>query len=264
MGTGYNWEQFFKMIEPVASRVPYMASLGNHEYDHTTGPEKDPSGAGTGFHPSWGNYHDDSCGECGIPMVHRFHMPDTGFGIFWYSFEYGNVHFIQMSSEHDYQPGSKQYMWLSTDLAAINRSSTPFVVITGHRPMYNSENCTDDPSASDYYVALGMQRSFEDLLHKYRVDLALWGHYHSYERTCAVYKEKCDPNGITHITVGTAGAGLEPGVFNLGNAKEWSAFHYVNWGYLRVTTSEQSMLVQLISSDYGGIADQVVLPNRFP
>lgn len=45
------------------------------------------------------------------------------------------------------------------------------------RPMYCSENY-----AGDYAVAEGMQRSFEDLLYKHKVDLALWGHYHSYER----------------------------------------------------------------------------------
>jgi len=28
-GTGWNWEYFFHMIEPVATRVPYMASIGN-------------------------------------------------------------------------------------------------------------------------------------------------------------------------------------------------------------------------------------------
>lgn len=41
-GTAYVWEQFFNIIEPVAARVPYMTSVGNHEYDHTTGADKDP------------------------------------------------------------------------------------------------------------------------------------------------------------------------------------------------------------------------------
>lgn len=46
------------------------------------------------------------------------------------------------------------------------------------RPMYCSENYP-----GDFSVAEGMQRSFEDLLYKYKVDLALYGHYHSYERS---------------------------------------------------------------------------------
>jgi len=55
-----------------------MVDVGNHEYDHVSGGDEDPSGAsGTGFHPSWGNYGDDSLGECGRPFFERFHMPEN-------------------------------------------------------------------------------------------------------------------------------------------------------------------------------------------
>lgn len=63
-----------------------MLNIGNHEYDHDRGGDKDPSGApGEGFHPwySSGNYHVDSGGECGVPMYYRFHMPDNGHGLWW-------------------------------------------------------------------------------------------------------------------------------------------------------------------------------------
>jgi len=42
-----------------------------------------PPGGGAGFHPSWGNYADDSYGECGVPFAQRFHMPPGGNGNFW-------------------------------------------------------------------------------------------------------------------------------------------------------------------------------------
>jgi hypothetical protein len=35
-----------------------------------------------------------------------------GEGNFWWSVNYGNVHFTSMSTEHDYNPGSPQYIWL--------------------------------------------------------------------------------------------------------------------------------------------------------
>ena len=103
-----------------------MITIGNHEYDHLEGKlyifykisfnyffilkhfiflggEHDPSGAGNGYHPSWGNFGNDSGkkniykikfifdlgGECGVPMYNRFHMVDNGNSIFWYSFDYG-------------------------------------------------------------------------------------------------------------------------------------------------------------------------------
>lgn len=66
---------FGRLIEPTATRIPYHVGIGNHEYDHVVGGEKDPSKApGQGWHPSWGNYGDDSGGECAVPMVNRFHM----------------------------------------------------------------------------------------------------------------------------------------------------------------------------------------------
>jgi len=79
------WEQYQALIEPIASRTPYMVSIGNHEYCYLTGGENDPSGApGNGFHPIWGNYGNDSGGECGVPMFYRYHMPDNGNSLFWY------------------------------------------------------------------------------------------------------------------------------------------------------------------------------------
>jgi hypothetical protein len=54
-GTGIIWDAFMTQIQPIAARVPYMVSIGNHEYDHETGGEKDPSGAPGpgGFRPKW-------------------------------------------------------------------------------------------------------------------------------------------------------------------------------------------------------------------
>lgn len=43
---------------------------------------------------------------------------------------------------------------------------------------------------------------------KYKVDLALWGHHHSYQRSCQVYKEKCTPGAPIHVVIGMAGQGL--------------------------------------------------------
>jgi acid phosphatase type 7 len=55
MGTGVLWDAFMTQIESVASHVPYMTGIGNHEYDHVTGGDKDPSGApgSGGFRPHW-------------------------------------------------------------------------------------------------------------------------------------------------------------------------------------------------------------------
>ncbi|CAF5224978.1 unnamed protein product, partial [Rotaria magnacalcarata] len=44
-GIGVLWNAFMTQIDPITSHVPYMVGIGNHEYDHITGGDKDPSGA---------------------------------------------------------------------------------------------------------------------------------------------------------------------------------------------------------------------------
>ena len=216
--------------------MPYMVSIGNHEQDHTSGGEKDPSGApGQGFHPYWGNFGDDSGGECGVPMYNRFHMPDNGNHVWWYSFDYGMVHMIVISSEHDYQPGTRQYEWLEKDLKSVDRTKTPWVMIGAHRAMYSSQKIS-----SDLRTSFGMQMAFEDLLYKYHVDIAYWAHYHSYERTCKVYRQECRNDGILHLIVGSAGAGVDTEDYY---GMPWSVYHENDYGYGRVTVANSTSLM---------------------
>ena len=70
-------------------------------------------------------------GECGVPTYHRYHMPDNGNSLFWYSFDYGMVHMVMMSTEHDFTPGSKQYMWMENDLKKVDRKVTPWLMVGG-------------------------------------------------------------------------------------------------------------------------------------
>jgi len=133
-GHAYLWEQFFSEIQPVATRAPYMTSIGNHEYDFTGQP----------FHPSWSTYGTDSGGECGVPYIARLPMPYSDASstfknrTVYYSYNYGPVHFAMMDSESDFLPGSAQHDWLARDLASVDRNATPFVIVTNHRPMYDS------------------------------------------------------------------------------------------------------------------------------
>ena len=61
-----------------------------------------------------------------------------------YSYDYGLVHFIMMSTEHDMGNKSTQYKWLENDLKKVNRTKTPWIILAGHRPMYTSELAIGD------------------------------------------------------------------------------------------------------------------------
>eukprot|EP00557_Chaetoceros_sp_GSL56_P001907 CAMPEP_0176492306 /NCGR_PEP_ID=MMETSP0200_2-20121128/8916_1 /TAXON_ID=947934 /ORGANISM="Chaetoceros sp., Strain GSL56" /LENGTH=816 /DNA_ID=CAMNT_0017889835 /DNA_START=230 /DNA_END=2680 /DNA_ORIENTATION=+ len=248
-GASHMWDIWLDMVSRFATSVPLMVGVGNHEYDHVTGGGigKDPSGVITpgGYNPKWGNYGSDSNGECGVPTSIRFIMPANGNGVYWYSYDYGLVHTIMLSTEHDISPGSEQFLWLEMDLSAVNRTLTPWVILETHRPMYMIEDI-----APNTQVGIHLRQNFEELLHRYNVDLYLAGHYHAYFRSCpGLYKSRCKNGGMTHITIGTAGAELDSVPLL---RKPWSAFFSAEWGYGRITVANATALLFEFVSDQDG------------
>jgi hypothetical protein len=147
----------------------------------------------------------------------RFKMPSDqsgGNSNMWYSFDAGPVHFVSLDLETGY-PGaaeSKRYVfksggfegnmsaWLEHDLAAVNRTATPWVLVAGHHPMYQGGTVNKD-----------MQAALEGILHTYEVDAMFTGHVHSYERDYPVFNSQLestsyeDPTATVHIMIGGAG-----------------------------------------------------------
>ena len=175
----------------------------SHEYDYRYPSANDPSGVSAMWRPSWWDGDVDSLGECGVGTQQRFRSTQNGNGIFWYSFAVGSVTRITLSSEHDLAPGSPQGDFLARELAAVNRSVTPWLVVSLHRMMYSltgSEQAQQD----------GFRALLEDVFYRARVDLVMMGHVHSSQRTCAVYNYSCTPGAPVYIISGSAGAMLEP------------------------------------------------------
>jgi hypothetical protein len=56
----------------------------------------------------------------------------------WYSFDYNLVHFVMLSSEHNYNANSEQLNWLIKDLQNVDRRVTPYIIAVAHKPMYSS------------------------------------------------------------------------------------------------------------------------------
>ena len=148
---GLQWEAFMTMIEPLASEIPLMVVLGNHERD-------DP---GTG---SIGNK--DSGGECGVATSRRFSMPMTAPAnvITYYAYSEGSVAIVMVDSEISIAEGSPQHTFL-TNALRVDRSITPWLVVALHRPVYGETRNTD-------FAAL------EKLFIENKVDLVLQGHEH--------------------------------------------------------------------------------------
>ena len=163
-------------------------------------------------------------------MVHRFHSPTNGNGLFWYSFDIGAAHIVYYSTEHDFTPTAKQYAWLEKDLSSVNRARTPWLIVGSHRPMYSSLKATNVESIEEK-----LQEYIEPLLYKHHVDVNLFAHVHSYERTCRLYKNKCVKDGVTHVLIGMGGHDLSSGTYP---HVEWSVYHDIQFGYTHIWFNE--------------------------
>ncbi|CAF2765085.1 unnamed protein product [Rotaria sp. Silwood2] len=251
IGTGTQWDAFMSQMEPITSRVPYMIAIGNHEYDHVTGGDKDPSGApgDGGFQPKWGNYGYDSGGECAVPVVHRFHSPSNGNGLFWYSFDVGPMHIVIYSSEHDFRRSSPQYAWFEQELRSVNRSRTPWLIVGSHRPMYTSRDHAE-------LIKIILQLYLEPLMYKYHVDLNLFAHIHAYERTCPMYQQRCVDDGITHVLIGMGGRSLSNDSYS---GAEWSLYHDITYGYSQIWANRTHLNFNYYHTDNDTLADHFQL-----
>ncbi|KAE8991386.1 hypothetical protein PR002_g20866 [Phytophthora rubi] len=240
-GSTYLWDQFGAIVQPVASRLPYMVGIGNHEYDYiVNGEDHDLSGSeaalSNGWHPEGANFKDDSHGECGVPYALRFHMPEamdtTSDQPFWYSFRLGLTHHIVLSSEHRCTSGAPMREWLERELLDnVDRKITPWLIVHLHRPLY----CSEDYEG-DHAVAQLLRGCLEDLLFTNRVDMIFSGHYHAYERTCPVFQGKCreqDGSAMapTHIMIGSGGAELDDVSYLPAN---WSRSRQQEYGHGRL------------------------------
>ena len=86
--------------------------------------------------------------------------------------------------------GSEEHEFIREDLAAVDRSITPWLVVGGHRPFYIDSTSTHAPDG-DQPVADDLRSALEDLFLRFSVDLTWHGHHHSYQRTCPVFQSSC-------------------------------------------------------------------------
>ena len=244
-GVSSEWDEFFHQIAPIASYKPWVTCVGNHEVDWPV---------------SYSFFNStDSAGECGIPQEKRFHLPNQdGPQSPWYSFDFGSVHVTLMSTEHDFEAGSEQHTWIMKDLANINRTKTPWAIFGGHRPFY-VDSTWNAPPDGDNYVANLLRTAYEDALKTFKIDLAIFGHHHTYQRTCAVYQSKCvansdennvfvNPGAPIYNVIGMAGA---PFTTNFESTKP-AYMEYVddqNHGFYRINTNLTTLHAQFVALD---------------
>lgn len=191
-GYAADWDIFTHMNRGVLSRAPYAVSVGNHEADYP--------------HSSSYQNGSESGGECGVPVQLQFPAPQPALNKPWYWFTSGPLFIFMMSTEHDFRMGSEQYEYIRDTLTTkVDRSLTPWVIFTGHRPMY-IDSTNNSTGNGDQTVAEELRKHVEPLLLDAggrAVDLTLWGHHHSYQRMCSSFAgESFVPTSSARIIVG--------------------------------------------------------------
>ncbi|KAD4983131.1 hypothetical protein E3N88_19802 [Mikania micrantha] len=265
-GYSWVWDHFFNQIEPVASKVPYHVCIGNHEYDWPLQPWK----------PDWAMYvyAKDGGGECGVPYSLKFNMPGNSSELtgsrapptrnLYYSFNFGVVHFVYLSTETNFLKGSEQYEFLKKDLESVDRVKTPFVVVQGHRPMYTTSN-----EVRDRPMGEKMREHLEPLLVDNKVNLALWGHVHVYERFCPMKNYTCG-SGPIHVVIGMAGQDWQPIWAPRSNHPDMpifpqpahSIFRGSEFGYTKLIANKERLTFTYIGNHDGEMHDKVeILAN---
>ena len=64
--------------------------------------------------------------------------------------------------------GSEQHQFVIQDLASVNRTLTPWLIVGGHRPFYIDSSNNFEPDG-DQPVARALQEAFEEAFYKYQV-----------------------------------------------------------------------------------------------
>jgi hypothetical protein len=149
-------ETYFDIYRPILDSIAMFPSIGNHD-DHE-------------------NYRK------------VYDLPWAQSGKSWYSFDYGNIHFVALDST---DLGDEQARWLDRDLAD-NRLG--WTVVYGHHPAFSS---------GEHGNTSAMQDLFVPIFEKHHVDLVLAGHDHDYERMIP-------QNGVNYVVTGGGGRGTRP------------------------------------------------------
>lgn len=161
------WGQFLTAASPYFSQVPMMPTLGNHD---------------------------------GYMYLNFFSLPGNGpegLKKEFYSFDYGNAHFVVLNSGNNTSPEAKE--WLKTDL---QNTSQTWKFAMFHYPAYPAfdDNKTIDESICENWVPI---------LEANGVDMVFVGHQHQYMRTYPIYQGETQTGvesyGIVYI-MGNSGS----------------------------------------------------------
>jgi Calcineurin-like phosphoesterase/Iron/zinc purple acid phosphatase-like protein C len=210
------------------------------------------------YSPEWPFVRDDKSGAS-LPTEAQTRITDSG--------PFGTIDGNNWKDNSAYQ----QIKWLESDLKAINRTKTPWVVAMSHRPMYSTLSASYQPN---------VRAAFESLFLEYKVDIYLAGHIHWYERllplgtngtidTDSIIDKNTYYTGtgksLTHLINGMAGnieshttlAATEP-IKNIT-----AVLDQKNYGFSKLTFQDETTATwTFVKGDGTGSGDELTLKKK--
>jgi hypothetical protein len=123
----------------------------------------------------------------------------------YYSFDYGNIHFICLDSmTSDRSTGSPMMTWVQNDLAATTQQ---WIIAFWHHPPYSKGSHDSDAELQ----LVEMRQNALPILEAGGVDLVLTGHSHSYERSFLIDGHYGLSGTFTNAMKKNAGDGRDTG-----------------------------------------------------
>jgi hypothetical protein len=256
-------------MEPLFRSTPIAVTAGNHEIecDYRTreifvpyenyfrnanwiGPAK--------MKPIPEDYRKE-LGDCSTPSEF---LGRYDFGNSFYAFRHGLVQMIVLNSFTETGVESAQYKWLEKFLESVDRSVTPWLVVTFHCPFYSTFS-----SHQNEKQAVLMRKSMEPLFIKYQVNLVVSGHNHAYMRSHPMAFGKKDKSGRApiYLIVGAGGNREEHSTFLHKRPEKWVAkrdgyeYGYANFHVANATHAHLTWVRDGTTEE--GVRDDVWLIN---
>ena len=240
-GCGHEALYTFSMMKSMKPEL-YLG-LGDYSYQNSIDCWANiVKSVGNAFKITLGNH--DTLGQLLKAYMDKFKLEKQ-----YYSFNYGNAHFVALSTELNEGAEIEQLRFLKSDLLITKANKNiDWTIVFFHRPFYSA----DDSDITN------MRRTYHPLFDKLGVDLVLQGHSHNYQRSYPLYyndvthsepiisdKEQFqyhDPLGTIFVIVGTGGESVQH-----VNKKPFLVSTYEGYGCVNVEIKGKSMNVEYYS-----------------
>ena len=187
------WNAWFDAVDGIISRIPVVPLMGNHET----------------YNQQW---------KVRLPeaYLHEFAVPENGsvqFNRYYYSFDYGPVHFIVLNTQWDeteeFKPGllDEQLAWFRRDMEK-NRRKWNIVLLHKDVLQYRIHN---RPERKEGISEEG--RAFMPLFDQLGIDVVFSAHLHTYRNRGHLYDFQPADKGPLYILTGVSGNVRYPGLW---------------------------------------------------